>query len=469
MEQEEKMAVTPRDILSINNQFVQSITIQTFDTPQDPASKFPVTSTPHDGEPYQYVTDLSDDEYEMMSAMKVNEGKTDEAEEVPQTPARSLNKLKACKSLFPGVESEALAQQIDHEILELRNFFDDHREEMLYLLHGQGEEGERVNQSLPGLPGQSGPRCEEKTRPQSLSLINIGGREGEGGSPAGLPDPSHFSPTGSSSLSPPAPPQVWPPGWPDSESDGLQPTLLIRKAEFQARRRRRRERQRRRVVTSSTERERERTIHSYFPVVRSGSVAVSHTRQEEEAGGGSDYDHVPRLNLSDLTSEITAPDMSLISEEFSLANGNNNRHFLHYEEPDNGQKTCRSIACDTLDLVHHQTKYPTSTQTTPGKNDHHHSRAFSSSEALGVNQSLPIFPISEVDPALVDSQKLIIINQTNCDHKLNKKKKKKKSKVTIFTVLLYHLIINFFLLGIERPVKLLGISSYDCRKVEKTF
>ena len=30
-----------------------------------------------------------------------------------------------------------LAQQIDQEILELRNFFDDHREEMLFLISDQ--------------------------------------------------------------------------------------------------------------------------------------------------------------------------------------------------------------------------------------------------------------------------------------------------------------------------------------------
>ena len=436
---EGQTAVTPRDILSINNDFVRSITIETFETPPDTKFDFPQTSTPHDGA--QYVTDLSDDEYEMLNAMKLREEKNTE-EELLQTPARSLNKLKACKSLFPGVESEALAQQIDNEILELRNFFDDHREEMLFLL--KGEEGERMNQSMPGpVPGL---RCGEKSRSRSLSLVNIDqqerGERGERGereerrSPPGLPDPDNYS-ASDSSVCPTVPGaarplQAWP-GCADSESDGLQPTLLIRKAEFEARRRRRRrERERRRGASSSTERERERTITSYFPVVKSGSEVVSHTRHEDDGGdGGSDYDHIPRLNLSDLTSEITVPDMSLISEEFSLANGNNNRHILHYEEQDIAQKTCRSIACDTLDLVHHQTKFPTSTQTTPGKNDHHHGRVFSSSEALAVNKSLPIFPISEVDPALVDSQKLIIINQTHCDHKLNKKKKKKKSKVNI--------------------------------------
>ena len=471
LDQEDEMAVTPREILSINNHFVKSITIQSFDTPQDlGATKydFPQTSTPHDGGG-QYVTDLSDDEYEMVNAIKLREEKN--AEELLQTPVRSLNKLKACKSLFPGVESEALAQQIDNEILELRNFFDDHREEMMFLLHGKGEEEERMNQSLPG--PVLGPRCEEKTR--FHSLVNINQQErGERGETPVLPDPDNYSPS-VSSLSPPVPRarppmfrslQAWP-GCEDSESDGLQPTLLIRKAEFQARRRRRRrDRQRRRGATSSTERE--RTIHSYFPVVSSGPV-LSHTRHQDGGDGGdgdgdgSDYGLIPRLNLSDLTSEITAPDMSLISEEFSLANGTNNRHILHYEEPDNAQKTCRSIACDTLDLVHHQTKFPTSTQTTPGKNDHQHSRVFSSTEALAVNKSLPIFPISEVDPALVDSQKLIIINRTACDHKQSKKKKKKKSKVTISPApLSYISLITLFLSGTKRPVELLGISSYDC-------
>ena len=412
---DQEVPVTPRDILSINNNFVKSITIENLHTSKLGAGNFPTTSTPNGVE--EYVTDLSEDEYDMLNAMdKIEEEQN--TPDVLQTPVRSLNKLKACKSLFPGVESEALAQQIDNEILELRNFFDDHREEMLYLLHGKTEDCERMNQSLPGYQVVA----RTVTDPKCHSLVNIDQQEGERQvSTPDLPDPDNYDscdvslsgdlksrPAIFRSL------QDWPVHQ-DSESDALEPTVLIRKREFQ-KRRQRKERQRRKVCSSS---ERERTIHSYFPIVRSECTT---------AAQGVDYDQIPRLNLSDLTSEVTAPDMSLISEEFSLANGNYNR-ILDYEEDSPVVKTRRSIACDTLDLVQHQPKCPTSTQTTPGKIER-----LTSSEAVALNKSLPIFPFSEIDSALVgDSQKYIIINQKNCAHKEKKRKKKKKSKSKVTT------------------------------------
>merc|ERR1712218_328230 len=45
-------------------------------------------------------------------------------------------------------QPQILAQQIDSEIVELRNFFEDHREEMMSLLHGEEER----NTSLPAFP-----------------------------------------------------------------------------------------------------------------------------------------------------------------------------------------------------------------------------------------------------------------------------------------------------------------------------
>ena len=408
-DQDEQMVVTPRDILTLNNQFVQSITIENFETDQPKAKNFPFTSTPNGAE--EYVTDLSDDEYEMLNAMKVNEEQSDP----PQTPARSLKKLKACKSLFPGVESEALAQQIDNEILELRNFFDDHREEMLYLLHGKYEEGDRVNQSLPGYTLEARTVTKE---PKYNSLVNITQQRV---STPELPHPenyhSHVSQSQEEDSARPAmfrSLQDWP-AHQDSESDVLEPTLLIRKREFE-KRRRRKERHRRKVCSSS---ERERSIHSYFPVVTS-NCSAGHQVESDQV-----HHQIPRLNLSDLTSDITAPDMSLISEEFSLANGHN-QHILDYEESSPVERRRRSIACDTLDLVEQQTKCPTSTQTTPAGRDLA-DRLFSSSETTAVNKSLPIIP--DIDPALVGAQqKYIIINQKSCDHKEKSRKKKKKSK-----------------------------------------
>ena len=40
-----------------------------------------------------------------------------------------------------------LAQQIDQEILELRNFFDDHREEMLFLISDQPQTAKKLTTS----------------------------------------------------------------------------------------------------------------------------------------------------------------------------------------------------------------------------------------------------------------------------------------------------------------------------------
>ena len=115
-------SVTPRDIVNINNDFVRSITIER----KESAIEILATSTPKQQDicVNNYYTDDSTD--------FPDENKPENPGDVPSTPAKTLKRLDTCKNLFPGVESHDLAQQIDNEILELRNFFDDHREEMMY-------------------------------------------------------------------------------------------------------------------------------------------------------------------------------------------------------------------------------------------------------------------------------------------------------------------------------------------------
>ena len=60
-------------------------------------------------------------------------------------PILNYRNTQSSKCLFPeqtedGNHSQTLSKQIDNEILELRNFFEDHREEMISLLHGPGED-----------------------------------------------------------------------------------------------------------------------------------------------------------------------------------------------------------------------------------------------------------------------------------------------------------------------------------------
>merc|ERR1712098_2565 len=207
-----------------------------------------------------------------------------------------------------------------------------------------------------------------------------------------------------------------------SESDmRMDPTLKIRKMEFE-KRRRKKERQRRRqqevksFVTSTPPRK--QSIHSFFPSL--------HESEDKSAMNNEESNEIPRLNLSDLTSEVTAPDMSLISEAFSLAN-NSNPH-----QPDSGcigaeifnnthQKTSRSIACDTLDLNNFPVHLPSSTQTTPG-------RLNNKVKDLVLNKSLPLlqdhkYSFDNMQP------NVIIIKQPDPNEKQERKNKKKRKEL----------------------------------------
>ena len=325
--------VTPRDIVQLNTDFVASITIE----------QLAATSTP------------------LQPGDRGHQSSSDEQQPprpVPPTPARTAARLTACKTLFPGVENSELAQQIDNEILELRNFFDDHREEMLHLLHG-GKEA--ADTSLPVLPP---PAHAQWGGAQTQSLGNLRHQSAAATSTdrsatPELPDPALFpgAECGAgagrggmfSSL------QDWATWREESESEQQQDnTLRIRKLEFE-KRRRKKERQRRRLVTGEGEevgQPLKQNIQSFFPTFQEFHDP---SRHNPGLAGEDEDNEIPLLNLSDLTSEVTAADMSVISEAFSAVNG------LGLEqEADSGcsarpgpgprGEVARSVGCDTLDL-----------------------------------------------------------------------------------------------------------------------
>ena len=327
--------VTPRDIVQLNTDFVASITIE----------QLAATSTP------------------LQPGDRGHQSSSDEQQPprpVPPTPARTAARLTACKTLFPGVENSELAQQIDNEILELRNFFDDHREEMLHLLHG-GKEA--ADTSLPVLPP---PAHAQWGGAQTQSLGNLRHQSAAATSTdrsatPELPDPALFpgaecgAGAGAgrggmfSSL------QDWATWREESESEQQQDnTLRIRKLEFE-KRRRKKERQRRRLVTGEGEevgQPLKQNIQSFFPTFQEFHDP---SRHNPGLAGEDEDNEIPLLNLSDLTSEVTAADMSVISEAFSAVNG------LGLEqEADSGcsarpgpgprGEVARSVGCDTLDL-----------------------------------------------------------------------------------------------------------------------
>ena len=414
--------VTPRDIVNMNNDFVRSITIERQHSNKDILA----TSTPKN----IVKDDFSSDERDEAKLQS----------DVLATPVRSLKRLSTCKNLFPGVESHDLAQQIDNEILELRNFFDDHREEMMYLLHGN-KDPLVMNNSLPFIPTQN---VVAKDNKMSHSLTNFGTndpdldsfqfrREMSGGSSPDLPDPSQFYLLDHPSQSL----QEWKREESESEPN-MDPTLRIRKMEFLKRRKKKEKHRRSRQFSDEAEdlhHPVKQNIHSFFPKCAPGD------QREDDIGldlGNDDNVVIPMLNLSDLTSEVTAPDMSLISEAFSVTHDSN-----HHEPRDHldsgcygaemmvrGSKTSRSIACDTIDLPNLPTmKCPSSTQTTPGRLD-----GVYNSSLRAFNKSLPA--LQKSTPKLLDelldvpnkSQQVIIINQSDCDHKKKKKEKRKKQK-----------------------------------------
>jgi hypothetical protein len=79
------------------------------------------------------ITDLSSDERSMFE-------KSDTAGGAAQPTASSTPRSPPLSALTTGRQPAALAEQIDQEIVELRNFFDDHREEMLSLIKENSQE-----------------------------------------------------------------------------------------------------------------------------------------------------------------------------------------------------------------------------------------------------------------------------------------------------------------------------------------
>merc|ERR1712223_1664683 len=84
------------------------------------------------------ITDLSSDEKEDKFDVEITKLK----ESLTMTSPRKDSSNNSTLILDPSIPTPRgshaiLAQQIDQEILELRNFFDDHREEMLSLLADQ--------------------------------------------------------------------------------------------------------------------------------------------------------------------------------------------------------------------------------------------------------------------------------------------------------------------------------------------
>ena len=438
--------LTPRDIVDINKDFVASITIERNENQH-------LATSPNNVRLSGSCTD---------STVSNEHNRQNVGSDVPPTPSKSAKKLNLCKNLFPGVENTELAQQIDNEILELRNFFDDHREEMMYLLHGSKDDP-LMNHSLPAYQcGSDGVQCPQN---QSQSMLNIRHPDlvrsesqllSSGRTTPALPDPTNFNlhdPVISKLEKNPRQEmfrslQDWNTWKEESESDNVHQdmTLRIRKLEFE-KRRKKKERQRRRQAIEDFRCSSplvKQNIQSFFPNFQEYEekpVMVQSNRDrdhDEEENGDMDLNNeIPLLHLSDLTSEVTAPDMSIISEAFSAANNSQLPHNETYQEcqPLDGRRS-RSIACDTLDLVTipaipslGNTKCPTSTQTTPG-------REAGSRDTNAFNTSLPLLRGSTHNLAYHDdypeahqnSRNVIIIKQTGCDHAVGVKKKKSTNK-----------------------------------------
>ena len=438
--------VTPRDIVDINKDFVASITIESSDNPRE--IQHLATSTPNG--PRLSAGSCTDNCSE--------QSRKNVASDVPPTPSKSAKKLNLCKNLFPGVENTELAQQIDNEILELRNFFDDHREEMLYLLHGSKDDPMLMNHSLPA--DQCGPWKDGFHQKQSQSLLNIRQPDHDraenqvlssGCTTPDLPDPANFNLHDSviskfennprqemfRSL------QDWNTWKEESESDNVHQdlTLKIRKLEFEKRRKKKERQRRRQAIEDFRDFSPpvKQNIQSFFPNFQEFEekpvmVQSSRDRYHEEQDGDMDLNNeIPLLHLSDLTSEITAPDMSIISEAFSASQAHSSqlppRENLREYQPLDG-RTSRSIACDTLDLVTIP-KCPTSTQTTPGREAESRD-----TKAFNTNISLPLLQGSTYNlssnenilEAPQNSHNVIIIKQAGCDHAVDVRKKRAKDK-----------------------------------------
>ena len=298
------------------------------------------------------LSELSSDERELREEVEEEERKmrADLKLHCPPTPVKVRTPRRLLPSSSSSGQPQILAEQIDTEILELRNFFEDHREEMMSLLHG-GEDERNV--SLPAFPHhhqQSGDRGrgvqQAMKKSQSMHFLprEVEDENSERDStPPPLPNPyslpyqyggvdwtrSHDDVLGSHGshrgLRNSQPLESQSHGKTtklrkqesfehESESDAVGPdrTIFLRRREFEKRRLRNRERRKKAEVASlefdhsnsSANNNNNNNISSFFPV---------HTNTDQMA-------HVvPRLNLESVCSDVTLAtghslDVSLASQ-----------------------------------------------------------------------------------------------------------------------------------------------------------
>ena len=292
------------------------------------------------------VSELSSEERELREEVEEEERRmrADLKLHCPPTPV----KVRTPRRLLPSSSGQhqgqphILAEQIDSEIVELRNFFEDHREEMMSLLHGEEER----NTSLPAFPHhrQMGERSrgvqQQLQKSRSMHFIPQAGEEEEedgdrDSTPPPLPNPyslpyhqyggedwnrsherlHHGGEQGRidrglrksqqlieeknqgsiTNLKKEESIEV------ESESDAVGPdrTLLLRRREFEKRRLRNRERRKKAEVVNSefdhsnSSANNNNNISSFFPVPNNT--------------GGDPMVHVPRLNLESVCSDVTLP------------------------------------------------------------------------------------------------------------------------------------------------------------------
>ena len=297
------------------------------------------------------LSELSSDEIELREEVEEEERKmrADLKLHCPPTPVKVRTPRRLLPSLSSSGQPQILAEQIDTEILELRNFFEDHREEMMSLLHG-GEDERNV--SLPAFPHhhqQSGDRGrgvqQAMKKSQSMHFLprEVEDENSERDStPPPLPNPyslpyqyggvdwtrshddvlgSHGSHRGlgnthfleSQSHGKTTTLRKQESFEHESESDAVGPdrTIFLRRREFEKRRLRNRERRKKAEVASlefdhsnSSANNNNNNISSFFPV---------HTNTDQMA------QVVPRLNLESVCSDVTLAtghslDVSLASQ-----------------------------------------------------------------------------------------------------------------------------------------------------------
>ena len=438
---------------------------------------------------YNNDTDMTSDDQEVLENYNLS---SEWIGENLGPSVQNFNTKNSSKCLFPeqtkgNGHSQILSQQIDNEILELRNFFEDHREEMISLLHGPGEEIENHNRSLPTFyPDQI--RYRSQTCHQSLPVVSrerlkassFQSIESERSTPD-LPDPAYFLTY--QDMCHDKERQLFQKQ--DSESDVPDKTLLLRKKEFE-KRRLKKERHKKQLdqqgkISLKNYQPECTRIQSLFPLdrqnnkekerlMRKGSeehfsrnetprdtfreawtdpnesiLLKSPRKHMFEESDSNNPNFVPRLNLQDLCSDITAPsqsiDYSFQSSEQKLNHFNQTIHQTNNQGM--RQNSHRSIACDTFDLDQNKSHIHAANHTTPffSKLDKHKSLP----QLPGLATCRPLQSDNPATAQVVDIHTLtsgalisasprsvIVINQGQCGQKCEntaqEKKKDKKSK-----------------------------------------